>query len=107
MNCNYMKLLTDGDAGMVCRHCKKPIRTKNKTRADRIRLLLVLIPIFLFCIIAGTDISSMPYGKAAIVACFLVFLGISIFGWLIACRCFIEYEEVPEKTDDNNIPEGK
>ena len=104
MNCNhkpdnYKKMLTEGEAGMVCRHCKKPIRMKNKSHADRIRLLLVILPILIFCIIAGTDLSAIVPSKAALLGCFFVCLGISIFGWLIVCRFVLEYEEVPENAE--------
>ena len=112
MNCihkpdNYKKLLTEGDAGMVCRHCKKPIRIKDKSKSDRIRLILVILPILLFCIIAGTDISAMLPGKAALLACFFACLGISVFGWLAVCRFVLEYVELPEAPAEDETPADK
>ena len=108
MNCkhrpaSYTKLLTEGDAGMVCRHCKKPIRTKDRQKADLFRRLLVIVPLVLFCVIAATDISD-GLGKAALLGCFLGCLAVSVIGWLILCRFVLEYEEVPEKAE--NDPEN-
>ena len=105
MNCKHLprdlkNLLLNGDAGMVCRRCGKPIRTKDRKKADVIRKLLVIIPIVLFCIIAGLDFPDTPAGKLAIIGCFAGSIAISILGWIGVCTFLLEYEEVPEKAEE-------
>jgi len=102
MNCkhkpaSYSKLLTEGDRDMTCKYCHKPIRTKNKGLSNLIRRLLVFIPIILFCIVAGI---GLPISKPGLLGCFFAALAISIFGWLLVCRFFLEYELVPEKNEN-------
>lgn len=103
MNCkhspeDYKKMLLHGDSGMTCRYCHKPIRTKNRKKADALRRLLVFIPILLFCIVAGMGTPTTPAAKLAIAGCFVGCLAVSILGWLIVCAYVLEYEELPEES---------
>jgi len=97
---NYWQVLTEGDKDMVCRHCNKPIRTKNLKKATVMRRIVALVPMIIFLIIVGTDISEM-LSKAALVGSFLICTGVTIFGWLLLCRFVWEYELVPEDTEDD------
>lgn len=95
---DYKKMLLHGDEGMICRYCKKTIRTKNRHKSNIIRKILVIVPIILFCILAAMDISEIPNGKVILLGSFAGCLAVSIIGWLIICRFVLEYEIVPENT---------
>jgi len=108
MNCkhkpaSYWQVLMEGDKDMVCRHCNKPIRTKDPRKAGIMRKVMALVPMAIFLVIIGTDISE-SMSKAGMVYTFLACTGATIIGWLILCRFVWEYELVPEEnaSDDEN-----
>ena len=109
MNCrhkpaNYWQVLMEGDKDMVCRHCNKPIRTKDPKKANIMRKIMALVPMAIFLIIVGTDISE-KLSKAGLVFAFLACTGVTIIGWLIMCMFVWEYEVVAEKAVDESKEE--
>lgn len=89
---SYLKILTQGYEGMVCRHCRQPIRPKAIQKADNLRRALVLFPAIILCVLLAFS-EKLP-GGLFLPICFIAGIAVTVIGWLIICRFVLEYEAI-------------
>lgn len=96
MNCDhkpasYLKMLTEGENNLVCRHCGAPIRIENAEKALRLRKLIVLVPALLVVLCMLPPVEKLVTRLMPLPAWVGAAILLPLVAWFVLCRFVFHY----------------